>query len=643
MNAEERHADDAQSQRSSLTSVFHELLGDGLAKQAAELPFLVQRTDREGKLLISRQRRETRRGEVRKFSTCTFRRLEEEEALDALEALRAQELSLPDGIEQRLAAAMYARVPIWHVLVKGVDEPRRGLPVSIYFLQNLHELREFAHQCLIEVLEVDDPTALQTAASNHQFQEWCRQWYQQSEDLRDTKSVRYICRLSGCAVLTHCVRNNFGDCTDFLLRSHSDLTSPEPWLVLAEPMRYFGKFQGNAFHEAAYTGSAAALESLVRFGNAHNMPWREAVDKEGKTALEVAQGQAGKGRPGAEACFQFLRSEYSTDAELPVSPAQPLAEDVLIVTWYGEEEQELSRVREPLPAEASWSDLVLASRTALRSRPSSAATPMVLVYKGTVVNADLIGMTDFLEQCTEAKSIGFFKTRMRHPDAPLNLCTAMRSFLGRPVAPAWQRAYVFQPLFGIDRTEDSAARLSEVLRGLAETLASRPELPLWRLDHFPASLLLERDRYVANLLGAAMDVKHCAHQLRKGTQVYRFFWARLEAVERHMTDRMRLLNDSNVSRLEDAIDPRAVPYLEGCFRLWLSSFQCGTEMPDALVQNGLLNAGEHRKLCEQLDLAFSGALRMQGTLPELRAALNRAVPAHWLNLLPQTAAGLGNM
>ena len=43
---------------SSLLSakVFHEILGEGRAKQVAELPCLVQRTEREGTLLISRPR-----------------------------------------------------------------------------------------------------------------------------------------------------------------------------------------------------------------------------------------------------------------------------------------------------------------------------------------------------------------------------------------------------------------------------------------------------------------------------------------------------------------------------------------------------------------------------------------------------------
>ena len=49
-----------------------------------------------------------------------------------------------------------------------------------------------------------------------------------------------------------------------------------------------------------------------------------------------------------------------------------------------------------------------------------------------------------------------------------------------------------------------------------------------------------------DLLGAALDVKQCIHQLREGKQIYRFFWSRLLVVERRMLNRSRLLSDADI-------------------------------------------------------------------------------------------------
>eukprot|EP00930_Biecheleria_cincta_P082715 TRINITY_DN72387_c0_g1_i1.p1 TRINITY_DN72387_c0_g1~~TRINITY_DN72387_c0_g1_i1.p1 ORF type:complete len:939 (-),score=157.98 TRINITY_DN72387_c0_g1_i1:341-2806(-) len=533
--------------------------------------------------------------------------------------------------------------PIWHVVVLGVDKPRVNLPVSIYFLQNLDELMDLARECLIQFLDQDEPAVLQQAVDNAQFQDWCRQWYQQSEDASYDKSVRYICRLKGCAVLSHCIHEKFGQCVEFLLSQYSDITAPEPWLVLAEPLRYFGHFQCNAFHEAAYCGASEALDALIRYGNAHSLSWKEAVDVEGKTALEIAKSRAEKGHAGCETCFLMLQVAYGVRVEVPSAPLQQsLLENVLVVSWFGDDAQEVHRIRQPLPLEASFNDLISASRAALMNSPSVGATPQVLVYKAIVTGCELDDVMNFLELWSEATSIGFVKSFMRSEQAPLSVCKAMRTLLTRPAVPAWRRTYFFGTFYGIALSEDNAATLGQLLRDLADTLASRPELPLWRLDHFPANLLNPSERYISSLLGAALDVKKLLHQLREGKEIYRFFWPRLEAIEFKMLDRMRLLTDTSIRQLEQAIAPEAVAYFESCVRLWILAIGCdddddNDDKPDGLVRRGQCSQAQFQQVLEQLDLAFCGAFCMRSTLPGLVEALGRALPEKTLHHFPATA------
>lgn len=640
-------SDDVQSTRSTLTSVFHDLLGDGLAKQVAEYPDMVQRTEREGVGFISRQQRETNRGEQRRFSTIFYRRLEEEEAVAALQATPG----IPEGVEIRVAAAMHARVPVWHVVVTGVDGHAARLVVSKYFMQNLEELRELARSVLIEFLEDDDPFVIVQAVDNPQFQDWACQWYKMSEDFSDDRSVRYICRLPGCSVLQHCVVNNFGACTALLLERYSTGTAPKPWLVLAEPLRYFGKFQCNAFHQAAYSCAASALEALIRHGNEQKLNWKESLDSEGKTALDIARDRVQRGIANAEVCLALLVRQYPAGMELPATgPVEVLAENVVAVSWIGVHGQEVVRHREVLDSETTWKALVAASTRLLAQARDAQWTPMVIVCKVAVVDADESDLRNFFEMWKFAKSVGFSKCRMHHPDVALHLCKTMNELLQQDPPPNWMRAYVFGPAASADlrsgvegpdaeqmareRSED----LADQLRTLAATIAARPLLPLWRLGRFPACLLAAEDRYLIDHLGAAMDVKHCVHLFREGAVLYRFFWSRLVAVERRMLDRMRLLADSNIERIQDAMDPVAVRYLEGCARLWMQSLQSG----GGSEESGPWTQLEFRKLVAEMDSALVAMLWMQSVLPGVDEAIRRVVPMSFLELFPKTADALAS-
>ena len=225
--------------------------------------------------LVCQQPKASSKGNARLFSIMYLRRLTEQDAIQALEMwsrspaandVPAVELQ---SVQSRLRAAMRSTVPLWHVIVDslgdavdGYGKPP-GFAVSTYFMQNMDELRELARQCLVEFLEEDKPDELEEAIQNPQFQEWARQWYLQSEDLSDVRSVRYMCRLPGCNVLLHCIRNDFGECCKLLLSRFSDQTRAQDWLVLAEPMRVFNQYEGISFHEAAYCGSTECLQALI--------------------------------------------------------------------------------------------------------------------------------------------------------------------------------------------------------------------------------------------------------------------------------------------------------------------------------------------------------------------------------------------
>ena len=211
--------------------------------------------------------------------------------------------------QTQLAAAM-GRMPIWHVVVDSIDRAQ-NITVSAYFMQNLDELAELARACLVEFLTEDRPDELEEAIQNPQFQSWARQWYLQSKDFEDDRSIRYICRLPGCNVLTYCIRNDFPECCRLLLDRYSDLTAKERWLVMAEPMKPAGmKYKGNSLHEAAYCGSAQSLKVLLHYVEKHGLDWKagehraqagcqEVTDGTERTALQLANDQAKRGRDGA--------------------------------------------------------------------------------------------------------------------------------------------------------------------------------------------------------------------------------------------------------------------------------------------------------------------------------------------------------
>eukprot|EP00438_Fugacium_kawagutii_P027208 Skav221311 [mRNA] locus=scaffold2901:26128:26790:+ [translate_table: standard] len=178
-----------------------------------------------------------------------------------------------EALQDRLASAMLG-VPIWHCVVDPLDNPKI-LGVSIFFMQNLDELTDLARDCLIEFLTEDNPDELREGIENPQFQMWAKQWYLQSMDLSDERSLKYICRLARCNVLFHCIKSGFHECCRLLVDEYSDLTAKEQWLVLAEPLKILPKFQANSIHEAAYCGSAKCLKVLVEYANRFHLPWKD--------------------------------------------------------------------------------------------------------------------------------------------------------------------------------------------------------------------------------------------------------------------------------------------------------------------------------------------------------------------------------
>ena len=258
--------------------------------------------------LVCQQPKASNKGDARLFAMMYIRRLSREDAVHALhswaQSTNCSSVNLKK-IESRLSAAMRARVPLWHVIVDSLGDSVDGRgtrrAVSTYFMQNLDELRDLARQCLVDFLEEDKPDELEEAIQNPQFQEWARQWYLQSEDLSDARSIRYMCRLPGCNVLLHCIRNDFSDCCRLLLSKFSHWTREKDWLVLAEPMKAFNQYEGTCFHEAAYCGSPACLSALIEFAREQKIPWMEVTDKQGKTALDVAKLQVEKGKDAVAA------------------------------------------------------------------------------------------------------------------------------------------------------------------------------------------------------------------------------------------------------------------------------------------------------------------------------------------------------
>ncbi|CAE8647471.1 unnamed protein product [Polarella glacialis] len=649
---------EVQSARSSLTSVFHDLLGDDTAKEVAAQEELVRATRLHGTLLVSRQQRETSRGDFKRFSVMYYHRLQEEEALSALRDWDGNSQDL----EIRLSAAMYARVPIWHVVVDSIDYPGHQRTVSKYFMQNLEELNDMAKECLVEFLTDDAPSELQAAIQNPQFQDWCRQWYYQSEDVNDERSVRYICRLPGCAVLIHCIRYDFGECCQMLLDNFSDVTASPKWLVLAEPMRYFGKFQVNAFHEAAYCAARQCLDALISYGNHHRLPWKEAQDIDGKTVLDIARSQVERGKEGAMECFDRLQLEYGQQdaSNRPSNPSQDALQDNVLLVDFGEGDVEpLERQRLPLPSQVvCWADLVRVSREAIAQFPEHTDKILVKVSKVTVEDSDEDDMRTFFQLWSRARSLSFSKCKFTCRAAPQTVLATIADQLEQEAPPSWERLYVFGAL-AVRRVEasdssqsqrserDQAEAHSQVLvvaqlRRLCRSLASNPLLPLWRLDNFPASLLGIGQRHWAQLLGAAMDVKLCAHQLSEDKQLYRYFWSRLVHVERRMLDRKRLLSDTNILQVEEVLDTMAVPYLQSCVELWMAAL-CGREEGNIryLVDHGILTDEQHGTLVSELDNAMVGAMLLCKALPSLPTVfcggLSHVLTPHVMRHLPATS------
>ena len=261
-------------------------------------------------MLPVQQPKPSNQGDVALFGIMRLRQLCEEDALQALQSWQScntDVLSVSElhAVQLRLSAAMHARVPLWHVIVESLGDStnrsgrRKSQAVSTYFMQNLDELRELARQCLVDFLDEDKPDELEEAIRNPQFQDWAYQWYLQSEDLSDIRSVRYICRLPGCNVLLHCIRNDFSECCQLLLSKFSDRTAAKKWLILAEPLRVFNKFEANCFHEAAYCGSPGCLEALIAFATEQGISWKDLTDKNGKTPLDIAKSQVEKKQEAA--------------------------------------------------------------------------------------------------------------------------------------------------------------------------------------------------------------------------------------------------------------------------------------------------------------------------------------------------------
>ena len=225
---------------------------------------------------MGQQSRESNKDQGRLFSKMFLRRVNQEEAQRAL-AEYGQKQHMParqvQVLQDQLRSAMLA-MPIWHCVVDSIDNPKM-LGVSIFFMQNMDELTDLARDCLIEFLTEDNPDDLREGIRNPQFQMWAKQWYLQSVDLSDERSIRYICRLAKCNVLFHCIRNGFHECCRLLVNEYSDLTAKERWLVLAEPLKVLPKFQANSIHEAAYCGSAKCLKVLVEYAKQHSLEWKD--------------------------------------------------------------------------------------------------------------------------------------------------------------------------------------------------------------------------------------------------------------------------------------------------------------------------------------------------------------------------------
>ncbi|CAE7417152.1 unnamed protein product [Symbiodinium pilosum] len=491
-----------------------------------------------------------------------LRRLTEQDAIQALEMwsrspaandVPAVELQ---SVQSRLRAAMRSTVPLWHVIVDslgdavdGYGKPP-GFAVSTYFMQNMDELRELARQCLVEFLEEDKPDELEEAIQNPQFQEWARQWYLQSEDLSDVRSVRYMCRLPGCNVLLHCIRNDFGECCKLLLSRFSDQTRAQDWLVLAEPMRVFNQYEGISFHEAAYCGSTECLQALIEYANQHGISWKEVKDKQGKTALEVAKSQVG-GRVGERVpALQILQLEHGvTDLVQPACDASQ--EGILIASLAHSTEggkwEETARKRCPLAAATTtWSELLSLTQRALQElheiRSTDDEKVLLLLSKTAVQDDDGSAIHSFFEVCCNVASLGFNKCTLTSPEAATIVLSAVRSCLQKETPPRWERLYIFQamalPTTGHETDAHAAVehkqKFAHMIEHLCQLIVKQPSCPLWRVDSLPVSRLTEENRHLAALLKSALDVKGCIRLLRAGNFPYRFFWTRLTWMERRL-------------------------------------------------------------------------------------------------------------
>lgn len=647
--------DDVESVQSSLTSVFADLLGADGAEQVARQPFLVELTRRTGERMVSRQTRETRRGEPKRFSYTHYHRLTDEEAFEAVRLWQQTPSArpLPANVEMKLRAALEEGIPIWHVVVETAEEGRhrRGRghkgPLDVYFMENMRELSAFINDAIFGQLLEDDPGLLHEALSGPLLQDWARQWYLTSQDFSDDKSLRLITRLQGCDVLTHCVREGFHQCVEMLLANFSRQTAQEPWLVFAEPLRYFGKFECNSLIEATYNGKLDCLRALVRHCNEHLLPWREVADKEGKNCLDIARARELRGAKGVRQCRIFLQGEYGEqEEEVEGEVVDPLV-PALIIDVKDDQFNTVARaVEEFASSEITWQDLMATTDRAARHPAVQVdGQKFVMLRNVTIIDSDPRTMMDFFEFWSGAASIGFARCVYQDCTVTRQIVSQIAEMFRRERQPSWRRLCVLEVPLAVNKEEArqqiadddvEANALADALLDLWRVLAASPHLPLLKIDRVPVSRLPKPRGWISNLRSAASDVRHYVKDILDEKVPYMPFWDRPQIVEQTMHDRSRLLRTPDATSIRVAVHPGAAQYLANCVHLWVLALGNGEEDWDFYVNEGILTPEQHMDLLSELDSGINGALVMRQVLPEMVGRFLDVLPNSLLPRLPRT-------
>jgi len=292
----------ASTVNTALTNPVLALFGHAKARAIASDDDIVRRTNTEGKRFLTQQSRETKRGEVSRnaefqFGWIKYRHVSLDEIRQALLRYQVTEANISN------VASLLESTSLVHTVVTNIHD--ESFIVTNYFANAQRaDFKDLVRTTLFDFLDSDDPVVISDAMENPIFLEALRSEFT-GGDQKDSRLWKSLSKIKApLNILHHCCENNYHACVEMLLSAYAMQTAEEPCQVLAELDLWVDKFRNTAFHSAAYRGSAESLAHLVSFAHQHNIDVTGLRDKDGKSALDIAEGR------GHHRCYNILASAF---------------------------------------------------------------------------------------------------------------------------------------------------------------------------------------------------------------------------------------------------------------------------------------------------------------------------------------------